>query len=88
MGGKKMNLDDLDIMATDKSFLKRRENGLMLGDNDVEILKNNNIDYLKCKSLSELLFYITLRLEEVDNDELSSLSIKLGEYNYYNYTNK
>ena len=49
------NLKDDEIMGTDKTFLKRRENGLLLSDKI---------------------------------DELDELNMKLGEYNYYNYTNK
>ena len=41
------NLNDDEIMGTDKSFLKRRENGLMLSDNDIEILKRNDNLYFK-----------------------------------------
>ena len=82
------NLNDDEILGTDKSFLKRRENGLMLSDNDIEILKRNDIDYLEFSSLEALIFKIQECLEEIDDDELESLNIKLGEYNYYNYTNK
>ena len=83
-----INLKDDEIMGTDKSFMKRRENGFMLSDNDINILERNNIDYLKYNNLMELLFQIEEVLEENDDDELEELSIKLGEYNYYNYTNK
>ncbi len=83
-----INLNDDEIMGTEKSFLKRRENGLMLSDNDIAILERNDINYLKYNSLSELLFQIEEVLEENDDSELEGLSIKLGEYNYYNYTNK
>ena len=84
----KYNLPDEEIMGTEKSFLKRRKNGLMLSDNDIELLKRNGIDYLKYKSLQELIFAITQILDEEDNDELDLLNIRLGEYNYYNYTEK
>ncbi len=83
-----INLSDDKIMGTDKSFMKRRENGLMLSDNDINILKRNKIDYLKFKNLGELLFEIEEVLWENVDEELEELSIKLGEYNYYNYTNK
>ena len=82
------NLSDDEIMGTDKSFLKRRENGLMLSDNDIEILKRNDINYLEFSSLEALIFKIQESLEEIEDDELENLSMKLGEYNYYNYTNK
>ena len=83
-----INLKDEEIMGTEKSFLKRRENGLMLSDNDIEILERNNINYLEYTNLEQLIFAISEMLDEEDNDELDALNIKLGEYNYYNYTNK
>lgn len=84
----KINLRDDEIMGTDKSFLKRRENGLMLSDNDIEILKRNGINYLEVSNLADLIFKIEDALNEEENDELEELNMKLGEYNYYNYTNK
>ena len=86
----KMNnkLNNDDIMGNDKTFLKRRSNGLMLSDMDILILKRNGINYLDYKNLEELLFAITNVLNEEEIVELDELSIKLGEYNYYNYTNK
>ncbi len=83
-----IKLKDDEIMGTDKSFMKRRENGLMLSDNDIDILTRNGINYLDFHSLEELLFNIEEILEENDDEKLEELSIKLGEYNYYNYTNK
>jgi hypothetical protein len=84
----KINLPDEEIMGTEKSFLKRRENGLMLSDNDIEILERNGINYLEATNLENLIFMIEEALEEEENEELDSLNIKLGEYNYYNYTEK
>jgi hypothetical protein len=84
----KINLNDDEIMGTEKSFLKRRENGLMLSDIDIDILKRNGINYLDANSLENLIFMIEEALSEEDNEELESLNIKLGEYNYYVYTNK
>ena len=82
------NLKDDEIMGNDKTFLKRRSNGLMLSDKDIDILKRNNIDYLEYHNLEDLIFAISEALDEIDDDELEELNIKLGEYNYYNYTNK
>ena len=70
------------------SFLKRRENGLLLSDEDVLILERNGINYLNYRDIKSLLFAINEVLEEEEEVELEELSIKLGEYNYYNYTNK
>ncbi len=83
-----INLPDEEIMGTEKSFLKRRENGLMLSDNDIEILERNGINYLEATNLESLIFMIEEALNEEDNEELDNLNMKLGEYNYYNYTEK
>lgn len=83
-----MNLSDDEIMGSEKTFLKRRDNGLMLSDKDIEILENNGINYMDYHSLEELIFAISEALDENENELLEELNIKLGEYNYYNYTNK
>ena len=81
-------LNDDEIMGSERTFLKRRENGLMLSDKDIEILSNAHINYLNCHSLEELIFVISERLEEENDENLELLNIRLGEYNYYYYTNK
>ena len=83
-----MNLRDDEIMGSEKTFLKRRDNGLMLSDKDIKILENNGINYMDYHSLEELIFAISEALDENENELLEELNIKLGEYNYYNYTNK
>ena len=84
----KINLNDDEIMGSEKTFLKRRKNGLMLSDKDIEILKRNGINYQEYSNLKSLIFAISELLDEEENDELEELNIKLGEYNYYYYTNK
>ena len=75
-------------MAEDEDFLKLRENHLMLSDRDIKILEENGLNYLNYKSLSELIFAINQTLLYQENDNLENLSMKLEEYNYYNYINK
>lgn len=83
------DLKQEEIMGSEKTFLKRRKNGIMLSDDDIRILERYNIDYLKYKNLKELIFDITSYLNEnPDCQDLSMLETKLGEYNYYFYTNK
>ena len=82
---------DIDkvIKEQEKSFLKRRENGLLLSDEDVSILKKYDINYLNVKDMKELLFIIDDILNE-NNDltDLEELCSKLEEISYYNMTNK
>ena len=82
------NLPEEEIMGTEKSFLKKRENGLLLSDEDIEILKRYDINYLDYNNLKSLIFAIDEVLLAEDIPELDELNKKLGEYNYYNYTNK
>ena len=83
-------MENNSFFASESSFMKRRENGLMLSDDDIKLLEQYNIDYLKYNTLSELIFEITKVLNESTSEDslLEELNIKLGEYNYYNYTNK
>ncbi len=78
----------MKIMASEDDFLKLRENNLMLSDKDIKILEENGLNYLNYKSLSELIFAINQTLLYQENDSLENLSMKLEEYNYYNYINK
>ena len=70
------------------SFLKNRANGILLTDEDVEILDRYGIDYQKCSNASELVFQIEEYLNELDSEELENLSLRLSEFQYYNETNK
>lgn len=72
-----------------KSFLIKRNNGLLLSDEEIKILKKYNIDYEKCLSTDELIFEIEEYLnEETDAFDLDNLSSRLSEYKYYFETNK
>ena len=87
VNGKEYNVDKL-VSEQETSFLKRRENGMLLSDEDISILERHGINYLEYANLKSLLFAISSVLEDDEDILLEELSIKLGEYNYYNYTNK
>ncbi|MBQ8234943.1 MAG: hypothetical protein IJZ36_05125 [Bacilli bacterium] len=87
INNQELNIEEL-VKVQETSFLKRRENGLLLSDEDISILKRNGINYLNYNNLKSLLFAIEEVLENEEMEELEELSLKLGEYNYYNYTNK
>ena len=70
------------------SWLIPRENGMLLSDYHVEVLKRNGINYLEYGSIRELLFAINDILEEDDNDELEEVAKDLDEKNYYKNVNK
>ena len=84
---KDLGLDNI-IENTEKSFLKLRENGLLLSDNQIEILNRNEINYKKCLNIKQLIFVIDEVLEESEDEELEELVNQLSEFNYYHYTNK
>lgn len=68
---------------------KKRENGLYLKDEQIQILKKYNINYLKHNNILSLIYEIEELLNEgIIYDDLENLSIELSEYNYYHNTNK
>ena len=71
------------------NFTKNIHHDLYLSDSDIEVLEKYDIDYLKFKSVKELMFHLEemLRYQDVDSD-LEDLLIKLSDYNYYFQTNK
>lgn len=79
----------LDI---EKTSLKQRKNGLLLSDEQIEILRRHNINYENYNNLSSLIFKIEEYIEEVGNymeiTDIDELSKQLSEQNYYQNTNK
>ncbi len=78
-------MDEIDF---EKRFLKPRKHGLLLSDEEVEVLNRYGIDYENCFQMTELLYHIDRVLEEEEIAELEDLSIQLAERNYYQNTNK
>ena len=70
----------------EKNFLKTRNNGLLLTDNQVNAISKYNIDSSKCGSMTELLYMIDQI--DSDDDELEYLAEQLAETNYYQNTRK
>ena len=70
-------------------FVKKIKNDIYLSDNDISILKRNDILYDNFSSMKDLMFYIEELVNDNDSsEELEDLLIKLSEYNYYFRTNK
>lgn len=72
----------------EKRFLKERNHGIWLSDEEVSILDRYEIPYQNCLQLTEILYYIDRILEEEEIEELENLSIQISERNYYQNTNK
>lgn len=83
-----MNFDSI-VDDINRNMGKVRENGLVLSDEQVEILKRYEFDYRKYSNLSSLIYDIEYYLNECsDAEDLEWLSSSLSEINYYNNTNK
>ena len=61
---------------------------LLLTDNQLNILKKNNIDISKFNSNHELIYYLESILNYNENEELDNISSELSEMYYYNDINK
>lgn len=87
-----MKIDDMVNEAlkdyTFNNFMKKTANGLMLRDEEINILERNGIHYERVSNLSELIYKIEEALNEEENDELENLQVELSERNYYENTNK
>lgn len=82
------NMDEI-LIDIENTKLNKIKNNIYLSNNQINVLKRNNIDYLKYDDLSRLIFDIEEMLNEGYEDmELEELSIALSELNYYNNTNK
>ncbi len=79
------NLDNIDF---EKRFLKVRKHGLLLSDEQVEVLDRYGINYSNCLNNTELLYKIDSVLDEVDDYELERVAEEIAERNYYANTNK
>lgn len=94
------NQNDIDTLISElgitldieKTTLKTRKNGLLLSDEQIEVLKRHNINYENYNNLSSLIFKIEEYIEEVGNymdiTDIDELSKQLSEQNYYQNTNK
>ncbi len=78
-------MEEIDF---EKRFLKERNHGIWLSDEEVRILERYEIPYQSCMKLTEILYYIDRILEEEEIEELENLSIQISERNYYQNTNK
>ena len=86
------NIDEI-ISSLDfkSSKLNNLSNGLVLTNNEIDVLNKYNIKYKACSSLKEVLMVIDEKInyEEVDNpDELDSVSASIAERDYYQNSNK
>lgn len=72
-----------EFLPKEDSWIKVRENGLLLSDYHISVLYRNGINYEKYGSIKQILFDINEILEEEENDELELVAREIDERNYY-----
>ena len=55
INGKEVNIEDINY---ESKMHTKRENGLLLSDEQINILKKYDIDYLKYNNMSSLIYEI------------------------------
>ena len=85
---------DLEKLVSEMDFESGKfvtcNNGLMLTNNEISVLKRYNIDYEKCSTLKEIIYLVEDVLnEDIDDaDDLEYISSTISERDYYQNTNK
>lgn len=81
--------DDIDVeINPDYTMMKKVNGNLYLSEEQMEILKSYNIDYVKFSSLKDLIHELMEEIEENDDDVLENLLDVLSERDYYENYNK
>ena len=82
-------MDNIDIdINPSYTMMKKLPNGLLLSQEQMDILEEYNIDYLSCKSLNELIYKVETIYDETEDDVLNNLLDILSERDYYENYNK
>ena len=86
---------DIDSIVNEMDFSKGQfvtcKNGLMLTNNEIDVLKRYSVDYEKCSTLKEIIYLVEDILNEeegYDMDDLEYISSTIAERDYYQNTNK
>lgn len=79
---------DIDFDEIEKRFIAYNKNNIYLTGEQIEILKDNDIDYTKCISINELINLIERYKDDDNFDDLDWVQTNLSEFNYYHNSNK
>ena len=84
---------DIDSLVSNIDFNSgsfQNINGMMLTNQEIEVLDRYKIPYQKCSNLKEVIFEIEEVLDEMDivEDDLDYISSTIAERDYYQNTNK
>ncbi|CDB28265.1 unknown [Firmicutes bacterium CAG:582] len=81
--------DNIDVeINPDYTMMKKVNGNLYLSEEQMEILKSYNIDYMKFSNLKDLIHELMEEIEENDDDVLENLLDVLSERDYYENYNK
>lgn len=81
--------DNIDVeINPDYTMMKKVNGNLYLSEEQMEILKSYNIDYMKFSSLKDLIHELMEEIEENNDDVLENLLDVLSERDYYENYNK
>ncbi len=82
-------LEDIDVeINPDYTMMKKVNGNLYLSEEQMEILRSYNIDYMKFNNLKDLIHELMEEIEENDDDVLENLLDILSERDYYENYNK
>ena len=78
----------VEEMDFEKGAFQTTPNILMLTNYEIDVLKRNQIDYLKCQSLKEILFEVEEIIASTDiiDEDLEKVSQTIAERDYYENT--
>lgn len=84
-----MNTDNIEIeINPEYTMHKVRDNGINLSNEEIDILKEYNIDYMNFHSLNELIMELDELYDETGDDIINNLLDRLSERDYYENYNK
>ena len=84
-----MNTDNIEIeINPEYTMHKIRDNGINLSNEEIDILKEYNIDYMNFHSLNELIMELDELYDETGDDIINNLLDRLSERDYYENYNK
>jgi len=73
----------MDKKDPEYKMLQRLNNGIMLSQEQMDLLDDINIDYRSCKTLKELIFMIDRYYNDTLDDSVYDLLITLSDRDYY-----
>lgn len=78
----------IEFANFDELLLKRQENGFLLSDYQISVLKRNGINFRNFNNIRDLLFEIEGCLDNDFDEDLDLVGSQISEYIYYSDTKK